>query len=60
MYAYLFDVDGVLTDPQTPEVVKPEMIARLIYFLNQGIPMGFFSGRSMLWLRTHFIKGIER
>jgi hydroxymethylpyrimidine pyrophosphatase-like HAD family hydrolase len=60
MKAYLFDVDGVLTNPQSTEVINPELITTIISFLTQGIPMGFVSGRGMLWLRTNFIKIIEK
>ncbi|HVA96908.1 MAG TPA: trehalose-phosphatase [Candidatus Acidoferrales bacterium] len=60
MEAYLFDVDGVLTNTQTPDVINPEFTLFLITYLQQGIPLGFISGRGMLWLRSKFIKVLEK
>jgi len=31
----------------------------LMFFLKQGIPMGFITGRDMAWLRSELIKGFE-
>jgi hydroxymethylpyrimidine pyrophosphatase-like HAD family hydrolase len=60
MLAYLFDVDGVLTNPQTRnKITKPELITMLINKLNEGSPLGFISGRGMLWLRSSVVKVLE-
>ena len=59
MNTYLFDIDGVLTNPHTPEIIQPHMIEILTTFLKRGIPMGFISGRPMWWLRDELIKKME-
>jgi len=59
MNTYLFDIDGVLTNLRTPEVIQPKIFTILISFLKKGIPLGFISGRGMWWLRTEFIKKME-
>src|SRR6266404_5812598 len=60
MTAYLFDVDGVLNNIQASEVINPEVIPFLLTLLQKGMPLGFISGRGMLWLRSKFIKVIEK
>lgn len=47
--AFLFDVDGVLTDPVT-KVVDPQMIKALAKKLHQGYPVTLNTGRSVSWL----------
>src|SRR5579862_6550058 len=59
MNAYLFDVDGVLTNPQKRKINKPELIAFLVAKLQQGVPLAFISGRGMLWLRSNMVKVFE-
>lgn len=59
MNAYLFDVDGVLTNPQNRLINKPELISFLVAKLQQGVPLGFISGRGMLWLRSSIVKVLE-
>lgn len=59
MFAYLFDVDGVLTNSQTRKISKPELITNLVSKLHEGSPLGFISGRGMLWLRSSVVKVLE-
>lgn len=59
MIAYHFDVDGVLTNHQTRKITKPELITTLINKLNEGNPLGFISGRGMIWLRSSIVKVLE-
>lgn len=59
MNAYLFDVDGVLTNMEKRKIDKPEIIPLLISLLQKGSPLGFISGRGMLWLRSNLVKMLE-
>lgn len=51
--AWLFDVDGVLTDPELKRVTRPELYDELIRRLRLGEPVGLNTGRSL-----HFIEGV--
>jgi len=55
MKAYLFDVDGVLTDPKEKRVTKPEFFDQIIAILQRGEPVGLNTGRSIAWLVERFI-----
>jgi hydroxymethylpyrimidine pyrophosphatase-like HAD family hydrolase len=48
--AYLFDVDGVLTDLKKKRVIHPEIIDRIAGILKQGEPVALNTGRSVAWL----------
>lgn len=60
MNAFLFDVDGVLNTMENRTMSKPEIIVHLITLLQKGMPLGFISGRGLLWLRTDLIKVLEK
>lgn len=60
MQAYLFDVDGVITDPVKREITKPELITQLLALLQQGSPIAFISGRGLIWMRSRVIKVLEK
>ena len=49
MKAYLFDVDGVLNNMENRKISKPEIIVHLVGLLQKGSPIGFISGRGLLW-----------
>lgn len=51
--AWLFDVDGVLTDPELKRVTHPAIYDELIARLRKGEPVGLNTGRSL-----HFIEGV--
>ncbi len=59
MDAYLFDVDGVITDPIKREITKPEIVMQLVNKLNEGDTVGLISGRGLLWLRSRVVKVLE-
>lgn len=44
--AYLFDVDGVLTDPVEKRVDREEIFSEIISRLQSGQPVAFNTGRS--------------
>jgi hydroxymethylpyrimidine pyrophosphatase-like HAD family hydrolase len=56
MNAYIFDVDGVITNPKNQEVINPVVFEKLITLLQQGIPLSFITGRGMHWLHSNIIK----
>ncbi|HEX6816813.1 MAG TPA: hypothetical protein VF120_00420, partial [Ktedonobacterales bacterium] len=51
--AWLFDVDGVLTDPEIKRVTRPALYDELSLRLMHGEPVGLNTGRSLL-----FIEGV--
>src|SRR6266550_860435 len=60
MNVYLFDVDGVLTNTQQLDEINPEVFPLLANLLIRGVPIGFISGRGMIWMRAKLIKAIEK
>ncbi|MGH7202991.1 MAG: hypothetical protein ACREHC_00935 [Candidatus Levyibacteriota bacterium] len=50
--ADLFDVDGVITDPTTKEVIHPEILDKIAERLKAGIPVALNTGRSIEWLKA--------
>lgn len=59
MNAYLFDVDGVITDPVTRNISKQQLVTHLITLLQKGNPIGIISGRGLIWLRSRIVKVLE-
>lgn len=54
--ADLFDVDGVITDPTTKEVIHPEILDQIANRLKSGIPIALNTGRSIEWLKEPVLK----
>lgn len=52
--AYLFDVDGVLSEPKY-KVVPEELISQLINLLQEGNPVGLNTGRSIAWINERLL-----
>lgn len=52
--AWLFDVDGVLTDPPKKKITKPEIVTEIIRLLENE-PVGFITGRTVDWLEGRVI-----
>jgi hydroxymethylpyrimidine pyrophosphatase-like HAD family hydrolase len=48
--AFLFDVDGVVTDPLEKKVLYPEILSSIIKILKNGGPVGLNTGRSTSWV----------
>lgn len=46
MRAWLFDVDGVITNPELKEA-NPKILDKIVKFLNSGDIIGFNTGRSL-------------
>jgi hydroxymethylpyrimidine pyrophosphatase-like HAD family hydrolase len=60
MNAFLFDIDGVLTNPHMTDEVNPQFIALLVAKLNEGYPIGLISGRPLSWEITEVVEKVER
>ena len=48
--AWIFDVDGVITDPSEKRVSKPQILVHIANKLKLGEPVAFNTGRSSSWL----------
>ena len=53
--AYIFDVDGVLTNLVDREVVDESLINEIIKLLENKIPVGLITGRSIPWVRKNVL-----
>ncbi len=51
---WLFDIDGVLTDPQKKKV-PAALLLELSKIINSGQPVAFVTGRSVTWARERVI-----
>jgi hydroxymethylpyrimidine pyrophosphatase-like HAD family hydrolase len=59
MNAYIFDVDGVITDPQKRIITRPELIACIIRLLENENTIAFISGRALSWLKERIVNKLE-
>lgn len=57
--AYLFDVDGVLTNPHEKKVMHPEILDELVKRLETGYPVGLNTGRSLDFVTTNILDPLE-
>lgn len=57
--AYLFDVDGVLTDPEAKRIVLRDIFAELIKRLKRNEPVGFNTGRSLDFIIEQVLDPLE-
>lgn len=57
--AWLFDIDGVLTDPQEKRIVLPQIFEELIKILKRGEPVGLNTGRSFEFMVTEVLEPFE-
>jgi hydroxymethylpyrimidine pyrophosphatase-like HAD family hydrolase len=55
---YVFDLDGVVTDPQTNKV-SAEVLAHVIDDLKQGRAAAFNTGRPHEWVTEHVLPGLR-
>src|SRR5258708_2494031 len=61
MKAYLFDVDGVLSDPVAKQVTEEGLFDQIIRLLQHEQPVALNTGRSTDWLVERFVtKLIEK
>lgn len=60
MNAYIFDVDGVITDSVEKKITKLELIDILAQKLQQHTHVAFISGRGIQWLQNQVVSVLER
>lgn len=60
MKAWLFDVDGVLTNPTEKRVEEPEIINKLLKILQSGDLIGLNTGRSLEFVEREVITPLEK
>lgn len=46
----IFDVDGVITNPQEKKITEPEILDEIIKRLTNGEPVALNTGRSLSWM----------
>ncbi|MGI8419061.1 MAG: hypothetical protein ACR2LN_00280 [Candidatus Levyibacteriota bacterium] len=59
MDAYLFDVDGVITDPVDKKITKPKLVEILARKLQDGTPIALISGRGLQFLTKQVVSVLE-
>lgn len=60
MNAYIFDVDGVLTDPIQKQITRPELLTLLVKILAEDNTVALNTGRSLSWVVARIIIPLER
>ncbi|MBP9716979.1 MAG: hypothetical protein KBD51_03495 [Candidatus Levybacteria bacterium] len=58
MKAWLFDVDGVITNPELKKA-NPEIIKKLVEILERGEILGFNTGRALEFVIDEVLKPLE-
>ncbi|MBI2612911.1 HAD-IIB family hydrolase [Candidatus Kaiserbacteria bacterium] len=58
-FAYLFDVDGTLTEPEAKQVELPEIFDELARRLERRQPIGLNTGRSSEFIVEKILKPLE-
>lgn len=53
--AWVFDVDGVITNPQEKRVTEPEILDEIIKRLEKGEPVALNTGRSTEWVKDRVL-----
>jgi hypothetical protein len=56
--AWLFDVDGPISDPQEKRVVDTEILGHIVERLQAGEPVGFNTGRSLDWISERVLPSL--
>lgn len=59
-YMLIFDVDGVITDPQEKRVTEPEILDQIAKRLEKGEPVALNTGRSVEWLRDRILNPLAQ
>lgn len=54
-YILIFDVDGVITNPQEKRITEPEILDQIIKRLEKGEPVSLNTGRSLVWMVDRMI-----
>lgn len=54
-FAWIFDVDGVITNPLEKRVTQPQILDAIIEKLKRGEPVALNTGRSLSWMMDRVI-----
>lgn len=57
--AWLFDIDGVLTDPRSKVVRHKAIFQEIVTRLERGEPVGTNTGRSLTFVESRFLDPLE-
>lgn len=60
MNAWIFDVDGVITNLDTRKVEHPKILEKIIEKLQLNEPVGIITGRALPWLQERVLNLIEK
>src|SRR3989344_8302916 len=60
MIAWIFDVDGVVTNLDTRGVKYPQILEKIVRKLRTREPVGIITGRKLSWLIDAVIEPIEQ
>lgn len=52
----IFDVDGVITNPQEKKITEPVILDEIIKRLKRGEPVALNTGRSIEWVKDRVLK----
>src|SRR5260221_12215853 len=55
MNAWIFDVDGVLSNLEARKIIEPSILPSVAKILTQGNLVAFNTGREPLWVKEHVI-----
>jgi hypothetical protein len=58
--AWIFDVDGVITNPQEKRITEPEILDQLVKRLEMEEPVALISGRAHKWITERIADNIEK
>ena len=59
-HAWIFDVDGVITNPEEKVVTRPRILEEIIKRLQSGEPVALVTGRSLEWLVRSVLSPLEK
>ena len=57
---WVFDIDGVLTDPEEKKITRPEIFIELIKRLKQNEPIGLNTGRSLAFIEQEILTPLRK
>lgn len=54
--AWLFDVDGVITNPEQKRITEPQILTEIVKRLKNGEPVALVTGRSIDFMRQRVVE----
>ncbi len=57
---WVFDVDGVITDPREKRITEPGLLEQFVAWLEQVDLIAINTGRSLVWLEEKVIEPLEK